>query len=66
MSPEDNGARGEGEIQLDDFTNIRCLVRTWSQAAGSSTKANLFWRFVFTIVLAGLAVASFQLWRTGT
>ena len=29
-------------------------------------KANLFWRFVFPIVLAGLAVASFQLWRTGT
>jgi hypothetical protein len=29
-------------------------------------RRTLFWRFVFPIVLAGLAVASFQLWRTGT
>ncbi|MEO0493640.1 MAG: LytR C-terminal domain-containing protein [Actinomycetota bacterium] len=29
-------------------------------------KANLFWRFLFPVIIAGLALAAFQLWRTGT
>ncbi len=29
-------------------------------------KANWFWRFVFPLVVAGLGLATFQLWREGT
>ena len=67
MSPEDNGARGEGEIQLDDFHEYSIA----SSGRGRkrrvpAPKANPFWRFVFPLVLVGFALASFQLWRTGT
>ena len=67
MSPGDNGARGEGEIQLDDFHehSVASSGRGRKRRV-PAPKANPFWRFVFPLVLVGFALASFQLWRTGT
>ena len=58
---------GENEIQLGDLDE-RPTASSGRRRKRRvpAPKANLFWRFVFPIVLAGLAVASFQLWRTGT
>ena len=58
---------GEKEIQLGDLEERpTALSGRRRKRRVPAPKANLFWRFVFPIVLAGLAVASFQLWRTGT
>ena len=67
MNPGDNGARGEGEIRLDDFHehSIAPTGRGRKRRV-PAPKANPFWRFVFPLVLVGFALASFQLWRTGT
>ena len=58
---------GEKEIQLGDLDE-RPTASSGRRRKRRvpAPKANLFWRFVFPIVLAGLAVASFQLWRMGT
>ncbi len=58
---------GEKEIQLGDLDE-RPTASSGRRRKRRvpAPKANLFWRFVFPIVLAGLAVASFQLLRTGT
>jgi len=67
VSPADTEARDEGEIQLDTVDERSTTSRRrWRKRRVPAPKANPFWRFIFPIVLVGLAVASFQLWRTGT
>ncbi len=67
MSPGGAEIGSEGEIQLSDLDE-RSTTSSGRRRKRRvpAPKANPFWRFVFPIVLAGLAVASFQLWRTGT
>lgn len=66
MSPGGAEIGSEGEIQLSDLDE-RSTTSSGRRRKRRvpAPKANSFWRFVFPIVLAGLAMASLQLWRTG-
>ena len=59
-------ATAQGEAVLEELADQAPSRRGRRRRRRPAPRANLFWRFLFPLVLIGLAYAAFDLWREGT